>query len=111
MDGKQTKKMGIRYPIGSQRSSGRNRNGMELMQTNPDGSMVTPLSLANSIELIGFTGESERHLPSENADSFNGNVKYDSNGILHYRLVMPVSKIPIQKLQRFEWTNAFYYWL
>lgn len=96
MDGKLTKKMGVRFPIGSQRSSGRGRNGMELMQTNPDGSMVTPLSLANSIELIGFTSESERRLPSENADSFNGFVKYDNNGILQYRLLMPISKIPIR---------------
>lgn len=96
MDGKQARKMGVRYPLGSERSPGKRRNPMELAETNPDGSMVTPLSMANSIELIGFTGESERRLPSENADSFNGFVRYDKSGALLYRLVMPVTKIPIR---------------
>jgi hypothetical protein len=96
MDGKQTRNMGIRYPVGSQRSSGQGRNGAVIPKTNPDGSIVTPLSMAKSIELIGFTSESERRLPSENADSFNGFVKYDKDGILNYRLVIPVSKIPIR---------------
>lgn len=95
MEGKSVKKLGVRFPIGSQNSSGRN-NPDQIEKLNPDGSIVTPLSMANTIELIGFINEEARRFPAENADNFNGSVKYDKEGILHYRLIMPVAKLPVR---------------
>jgi hypothetical protein len=93
MDGKQDKKMGVRFPIGSQYQAGGKSN---LTTLNPDGTVVTPLSMANTIELTGFTGENSNRLPSENYDSFNGFVNYDKEGILHYRMNFPFEKIPLR---------------
>ena len=76
MDGKTLKKMGVRYPIGAQ--------------------SPTPLSFANTIELIGFTNEQKKHFPSENPDNFRGSVRYDDEGILYYKMIMPIAKLPIR---------------
>lgn len=76
MDDRPLKKMGVRYPTGSHGA--------------------TLLSLANTIELIGFTNERERHFPSENADNFRGSVKYDEEGTLYYKMVMPIAKLPVR---------------
>jgi hypothetical protein len=106
MDGKQDQKMGVRFPMGAQRQGG-NRNGVNQTMLNPDGSLVTPISQANTIELIGFTGENSNRFPSENADSFNGFVKYDNAGILHYRMFMPFDKIPLRNTKEGNETMPF----
>lgn len=76
MDGKLARKLGVRFPLGS--------------EDNPTASM------ANTIELIGFITEQERRFPSANADNFNGLVKFDDEGKLYYRLVMPIAKLPVR---------------
>jgi hypothetical protein len=93
MDGKQNKDMGVRFPIGSKYQPAGKSNQTTM---NEDGSIVTPLSLANTIELIGFKGENTNRLPAENFDSFNGFVKYDKEGVLHYRMNFPFEKIPLR---------------
>jgi hypothetical protein len=80
MDGKQTKKMGVKFPLGAQLS----------------GSTATLLSMANIIELIGFTRENERRFPSENADNCRGYVKIDEEGVLHYKMIIPITKLPVR---------------
>lgn len=96
MDNKVAKKMGISFPIGSQYSGGRNEPNMSDIKINADGSLVSPLSLANTIELIGFTSEEERRFPSDNADNFRASVKYDNEGTLHYKMLMPIAKLPVR---------------
>jgi hypothetical protein len=96
MDGKSSKKMGIRYPIGSQSSEGRRRPGMPEAKTNADGSLVTPLSLANTIELIGFTNEVARRFPADNADNFKGSLRFNNEGTLFYWMAMPIAKLPVR---------------
>jgi hypothetical protein len=66
---------------------------MQEISVNADGSLVTPLSLANTIELTGFPNEESRRFPSENTDNFRGSVKYDNEGTLHYKMTMPISKL------------------
>lgn len=105
-DGKQDQEMGVRFPMGAQRQGG-NRNGVNQTMLNPDGSLVTPISQANTIELIGFTGENPNRFPSENADSFNGFVKYDDKGFLHYRMFMPFDKIPFRNTKEGNSTMPF----
>jgi hypothetical protein len=96
MDSKSAKKMGVRYPIGSQNPVGRNKPDYAENTTNQDRSLVSPLSLANTIELIGFINEEVRHFPSQNSDNFRGSVKYDKEGILYYKMVMPIAKLPVR---------------
>jgi hypothetical protein len=106
MEGKQEQEMGVHFPLGSEHPGG-GRNGINQTTLNPDGSLVTPLSRANTIELIGFTGENSKRFPSENADSFNGYVKYDKDGILHYRMFMPFDKIPLRNTKEGNETMPF----
>jgi len=80
MDGKQTKKMGVKFPLGAQISE----------------SKATLLLIANTIELIGFTRENERRFPSENADNCRGYVKIDKQGVLLYKMFIPISKLPVR---------------
>lgn len=96
MDGKHAKKMGVRFPIGSQYSGGRNELNMTGVKLNADGSIVTPVSMANTIELIGFANEEKRRFPSDNADNFRASVKYDNEGTLHYKMLMPIAKLPVR---------------
>lgn len=96
MDSKLARKLGIRYPIGSLYQAGNKRSNIPVNSLNADGSIVTPLSLANSIELIGFISEEARRFPSDNADNFRGSVKYESDGTLLYHLVMPIAKLPVR---------------
>jgi hypothetical protein len=96
MDDKSAKKMGIRYPIGSQNGAGRNNNNRPESMLNPDGTLATPLKQAHTIELIGFINEELRRFPSENNDNFRGSVKYDNEGILYYKMVMPIAKLPLR---------------
>lgn len=96
MDGKSSKKLGIRFPIGSKNAAGRNRSDKSENSLNADGTLVTPLSLANTIELIGFINEEVRRFPAENAENFSGSVKYDKDGVLHYKMIMPIAKLPVR---------------
>jgi len=107
MDGKTLKILGLRFPIGSQYVGGLNRSGLSENKINSDGSLITPLSLANTIELIGFTSEEIRRFPSENADSFNGSVKYNDEGILFYIMKMPISKLPVRNSKEGDGTMPF----
>jgi len=95
MDGKSLKKMGVRYPLGSENQGRYNRTGQSADAKNPavDGSSL--LKMANTIELIGFISEQERRLSSENPDNFRGSVRYEE-GILFYRLLMPIAKLPVR---------------
>lgn len=93
MDDKDQAKMGIRYPIGSRNQKSAKRSNKSDNGVNSDTMSV--LSMANTIELIGFITEQERRFPAQNPDNFNGSVKYE-NGILYYRMVMPVAKLPIR---------------
>jgi len=96
MDGKSAKKMGVRFPIGSQHQGGRKGQNAAAGNFDAQGKPVTPLSLANTIELIGFISEETRRFPAENADTFSGSVTYDKEGVLYYNMKMPLVKIPIR---------------
>lgn len=91
MDCRKDKNMGVRFPIGSQQLVQDNNSKL-----NSDVPIVTPLSQANTIEIIGFTGENSRRLPAENNDSFNGFLKLGKDGVLNYRMSMPLEKIPVR---------------
>lgn len=96
MEGKSLKKMGVRYPLGSQNQGSYNITGKSetAKKSEPDGSSL--LKMSNTIELIGFISEQERRFPSENPDNFRGSVKYDEDRSLHYKMVMPVAKLPVR---------------
>ena len=81
-DGKSRKIIGVRYPIGARFSR---TQGMV---------KPTPLSLANTIQLVGFGNPQESRLPSDNPDNVRGSVKYDDDGNLIYHLIIPLAKIP-----------------
>lgn len=90
-DGKSRKITGIRYPIGSKNlrsNMGRGRNAQSGL------GQETPLSLANTIELIGFKDVVPNRFPSKNTDNFRGYVKYDSVGNLLYSMTIPLAKLP-----------------
>jgi hypothetical protein len=96
MEGKLRRKLGVRYPIGSQKKLSHSKASQPELATNPDGSPGSPLSMANTIELIGFIGEQVRHFASENPDNFSGSVKYDNNGVLYYKMRLPIAKLPLR---------------
>lgn len=96
MDNKTVKKMGIRFPIGSQNSGGRKKPGAADLILDSDGKPATAISLANAIELVGFLNEYPRRFPAENPDSFRGSVRFDNDGILNYKLAMPIEKLPVR---------------
>jgi hypothetical protein len=106
MDDKSAKKMGIRFPIGSQNKSGRTNSLSESM-LNSDGTLITPLSQANTIELIGFNSEETRRFPSENTDNIRGSVKYDNEGILYYKMVLPFAKLPLRNSKQGDGAMPF----
>jgi len=95
MESKPDKKLGVRFPIGSLNSVGRNKPKIPDDNVNTEASLVIPLSLAKTIELIGFISEEERHFPADNADSFRGSVTLD-NGMLYYKMTMPIVKLPVR---------------
>jgi uncharacterized membrane protein YgcG len=96
MDDKSGKTDGVRFPVGSNYAGGRSRPNMPKVTLNKDGSIVTPLSLANTIQLVGFANENPNRFPSDNADSFRGSVKYDNDGTLLYMLVIPIEKLAVR---------------
>jgi hypothetical protein len=96
MDRKLTKKMGVRFPVGSEYDTDYNKRGIHENKINQDESLVTPLIMANTIELVGFKGEDSRRFPSDNADTFRGSVRYDREGTLYYHMTMPIDKLPLR---------------
>lgn len=91
-DGKSRKLNGIRFPIGAKFSRPRSGAGQSNMVNPYD--QATPLSLANTIELIGFKDIQEKKFPSNNTDNFRGSIKYDNDGNLVYALTVPISRLP-----------------
>ena len=96
MDRKPVRKTGIRFPIGYQYLSNHSNRSSAENQIDPAGTAATPLSLAKTIELIGFSGEDARYLPAYNSDSFRGSITYDDKGVLYYKMVIPISKLAIR---------------
>jgi hypothetical protein len=92
-DGKSRKVNGVRFPIGAKFSRSRNGNGQG--QGNNPYEQATPLSLANTIELIGFKDILEKKFPSNNTDNIRSVIKYDNDGNLVYALTLPLSKLPV----------------
>ncbi len=91
MDLKQDKKMGVRFPLGSE-----NAGSVKNQVAGNNGVTEDLVSQANTIELIGFISEQDRRFASQNSDNFRGAVKYSPGGDLYYRLVMPLAKLPIR---------------
>jgi hypothetical protein len=87
MDGKHARKMGVRFV--------------------PKSDKKAPFSQTNTIELIGFITEQERHFAAENPDNFKASVKSD-DGIIYFRMIMPVSKLPLRNSQDGRGTMPFY---
>ena len=96
MEGREEKKMGIRFPLGSQNQPGRKKTEPEEKTPAQAESIENLLAMANTIEILGFLSEQQRHFPAENRDSFRGSVKSDEGGKLYYKLIMPVAKLPLR---------------
>ncbi|MGC1391912.1 MAG: hypothetical protein WA816_12825 [Bacteroidales bacterium] len=96
MDGTEMKKMGIRFPLGSQNQGDRKKANHSENNSISNESDDTLVLLANTIELKGFTNEVQRHFPSDNRDNFRGSVKFDAEGVLNYELVIPIEKLPVR---------------
>jgi hypothetical protein len=84
-DGKARQTLGIRFPIGSKFSVPRGQEGPMA---------PSPLALAKTIQLVGFSEDMEARLPSDNTDNIRGAIKYDDDGNLIYNLVVPFDKLP-----------------
>jgi hypothetical protein len=96
MDRKLERRMGVRFPVGSQNTTDTNQSKIPGNKSLKDNRYTKTLSGANKIELIGFSDEDTRSLPSDNNYSFRGSVKNDNDGILHYELTMPLAKLPVR---------------
>jgi len=96
MDGMEVKKLGVRFPLGSENQGGHRKADHSESHSIQDESAVNLIAHANTIELKGFTNEEQRHFPSDNHDNFRGSVKFDEAGILYYKLVMPIAKLPVR---------------
>lgn len=96
MDGKEIKKLGVRFPLGSQNQGSRRKADSHENNSSPDQNAVNLLTLANTIELIGFINEQQRHFPADNHDSFRGSVMIGEGGILYYKLIIPIVKLPVR---------------
>jgi len=96
MDGKTNKKMGVRYPVGSRNNTTRRGETQQASDRTQQAVPGNPVTMANTIELIGFVNESQRRFPSENPDNFRGAVKFDADGALIYNLMMPLAKLPVR---------------
>lgn len=96
MDDKPRRSLGIRYPMGALNPVTSRKGAPEENKINSDNTSAGLLSMANTIEIIGFISEPERHFPAENFDSFRGSVKIEKKGILYYKMVLPLSKLPVR---------------
>jgi hypothetical protein len=95
MDNKPSKNLGVRYPLGSLNSNSRNITGPDVNSNNISDT-DTLISLANTIELVGFISEENRKFPSDNTDNFRGFINIDNDEIMHYLLRMPSAKLPLR---------------
>lgn len=107
MDNKPARKMGIRFPDGSQSPGARNKQSESDPSSDSYESPDTPVSLANTIELIGFMNENVRRFPAENSDSFRGSVRIDDKGIFYYRMDMPIEKLPMRNSKSGKGSSPF----
>jgi hypothetical protein len=89
-DGKSRKITGVRFPIGAKFSRAARGRGESQQALN----QATPLSMANTIELIGFKNIVPNRFPSDNTDNFRGSVKYDNDGNLLYSMTLPLASLP-----------------
>ena len=96
MDGREEKKMGIRFPLGSRNQPGRKKTEHGENSPSRAESVENLLSMANTIEILGFISEQQRRFPSENHDSFRGSVKMEEGGKLYYKLIIPLAKLPMR---------------
>jgi hypothetical protein len=88
MDNKQIKKNGIRFPLGTENPRGPGRQQARDAQ----GRLLSPVEQANTIQLIGFGGTFQ-FLPANETEGFRGSVHYDNEGVLIYRLIIPITKL------------------
>ncbi len=95
MDNKPEKNLGVLFPVGVQTQSSGSKKSDQQESGAPEVSIVTAVSKATTIELIGFKGE-ERRLKAENPDSFTGSVSIDNQGFLLYNMVLPIEKLPVR---------------
>jgi hypothetical protein len=93
VDNKQIKNCSVRFPIGSQNPSGQGRQFQQEPSTAEGINPNSPVARANSIELTGFANAERRIIPSSNENNFNGSVHYNNEGVLIYKMIMPVSRI------------------
>jgi hypothetical protein len=95
MDDKPVKNLGVHFPLGSMNSTSKGKRSEQLSTDAAEVSILTSLSKATVIELIGFKGEQSR-LSADNPDSFSGSVKIDNNGWLNYYMILPIEKLPVR---------------
>jgi len=95
MDNKTERNLGVHFPVGTINTGVQGRNSDTKVKSASEVSVLTALSKATTIELIGFKGE-ERRFQADNPDSFAGWVVVDNNGHLIYDLVLPVEKLPVR---------------
>lgn len=88
-DGRQHKDVGIRYPLGAKFADGPGRRNQG------NSTSASPLSKANTIQLIGFPGEGQNMIPAKNDDNFSGSLEYDQDGNLFYNLRLPISRLSL----------------
>lgn len=88
-DGRQHKEVGIRYPLGAKFADGPGRRNQG------NSTSASPLSKANTIQLIGFPGEGQNLIPAKNDDNFSGSLEYDQDGNLFYNLRLPISRLSL----------------
>jgi hypothetical protein len=89
VDGRQHKGVGIRYPLGAKYADGPGKRN----QGNSDSG--SPLTKANTIQLIGFPGEGQNIIPAKNDDNFSGSLEYDQDGSLFYNLRLPIKRLSL----------------
>lgn len=88
-DGRQHKEVGIRYPLGAKFADGPGKRN----QVNSVS--ASPLSKANTIQLIGFPGEGQNMIPAKNDDNFSGSLEYGQDGNLFYNLRLPITRLSL----------------
>jgi hypothetical protein len=96
MDGKKDRKLGVRYPVGSRNITTHRGDDSQSGDRAQQALRGNPLTMANTIELIGFINETQRRFPSENPDNFRASVKFDAEGALVYNMLMPLVKLPLR---------------
>lgn len=106
-DGKSQKDKGIRFPIGTENAKRPYIKGANLPLQTESGVPKSPIAQANTVELIGYPEKEGRFLPSSNPDNVRGSVRYNDQGILHYRLIIPVDKLNLEPAKDGKGTIPF----